>query len=214
MTAYAQALHNRVDAVLALAASRVGASRLGPDRQKFIEPFAREYFSRLDSDDLAERTPEDLLGALLSHLQLGQERQPGQAKVRVFSPSAGEDGWWVRHSVIQIVNDDMPFLVDSTTLEINRQGLTLHLIAHPIYAVERDAQGKLKSIAPRAQSPEAPRESWMHVEIDRLVDAEQRDALVAGIERVLADVRAAVQDWKPMLARMQQATAELEHPAA
>ena len=136
MTAYAQALHNRVDAVLALAASRLDA-----DRQKFIEPFAREYFSRLDSDDLAERTPEDLLGALLSHLQLGQERQPGKAKVRVFSPSAGEDGWWSRHSVIQIVNDDMPFLVDSTTMEINRQGLTLHLIAHPIYAVERDEKG-------------------------------------------------------------------------
>ncbi|NPC54811.1 NAD-glutamate dehydrogenase [Caenimonas soli] len=209
MTAYAQALHNRVDAVLALAASRLGA-----DRQKFIEGFAREYFSRLDSDDLAERTPEDLLGALLSHLELGQERQPGRAKVRVFSPTAGEDGWWSRHSVIQIVNDDMPFLVDSTTMEINRQGLTLHLIAHPIYAVERDAQGKLKSIAPRAQSPQAPRESWMHVEIDRLVDAEQRDALAAGIERVLTDVRAAVQDWKPMLARLQEAIAELEQPPA
>jgi glutamate dehydrogenase len=210
MTAYAQALHNRVDAVLALA-----ASRLEPAKQEIIEGLAREYFSRLDSDDLAERTPEDLLGALLSHLQLGQERTPGRARVRVFSPTAGEDGWWSRHSVIQIVNDDMPFLVDSTMLEINRQGLTLYLIAHPIYAVERDAQGRLKSIAPRAQSPEAPRESWMHVEIDRLVDAEQRDALVAGIERVLADVRAAVQDWKPMLARLQEAIAELERaPAA
>ena len=95
--------------------------------------------------------------------------------------------------MIQIVNDDMPFLVDSTTMEINRQGLTLHLIVHPIYAVERDAQGKLQVDRGRApQYPQAPRESWMHMEIDRLVDAEQRDALGAGIERVLADVRAAV----------------------
>ena len=209
MNASAQALHNRVEAVLALAASRLDAAR-----QKIIEGFAREYFRRLDSEDLAERTPEDLLGALLSHLQLGQQRQPGRPKVRVFSPTAGEDGWWSRHSVIQIVNDDMPFLVDSTTLEINRQGLTLHLIAHPIYAVERDAQGSLKAIGPRAQSPQAPRESWMHVEIDRLVDAEQREALAAGIERVLADVRAAVHDWKPMLARLHEAIAELEHVPA
>jgi glutamate dehydrogenase len=209
MNASAQALHNRVDAVLALAASRLPAAQ-----QKIIEGFAREYFRRLDSEDLAERTPEDLLGALLSHLQLGQQRKPGRAQVRVFSPTAGEDGWWSRHSVIQIVNDDMPFLVDSTSLEINRQGLTLHLIAHPIYAVERDAQGNLVSIASRAQSPQAPRESWMHVEIDRLVDAEQREALAAGIERVLADVRAAVQDWKPMLARLQEAIAELERAPA
>ena len=168
MTAYAQALHNRVDAVLALAASR----RLDADRQEIIEPFAREYFRRLDSDDLAERTPEDLLGALLSHLQLGQEREPGRAKVRVFSPTAGEDGWWSRHSVIEIVNDDMPFLVDSTTMEINRQGLTLHLIVHPIYRRRARRAGQARSRSRRApESPEAPRESWMHVEVDRLVDA-------------------------------------------
>ena len=50
----------------------------------------------------------------------------------------------------------------------------------------------------------------MHVEVDRLVDAQQRDALVAGIERVLGDVRAAVEDWKPMLARLHEAIAELD----
>ncbi|MBA3773673.1 MAG: NAD-glutamate dehydrogenase [Ramlibacter sp.] len=205
MNASAQALHNRVDAVLALAASRIDPARL-----KMIDGLAREYFRRLDSEDLAERTPEDLLGALLSHLELGRQRQPGRARVRVFSPSPGQDEWRSRHCAIQIVNDDMPFLVDSTTLEINRQGLTLHLIAHPVYAVERDSQGNLKSIAPRAQSPEAPRESWIHVEVDKLVDAEQHEALAAGIERVLADVRAAVQDWKPMLERLHEAIAEFE----
>ena len=162
------------------------------------EGFAPEYFSRLDAEDLAERTPEDLLGALLSHLQLGEVRKPGQPKLRIFSPTPGEDGWWSRHSVIQVVNDDMPFLVDSTSLEINRQGLTLHLMVHPIYAVKRDAKGRLESIgAPHQALPGAARESWMHIEIDRLIDAEQRDALAAGIERVLGDVRAAVATGSP-----------------
>jgi glutamate dehydrogenase len=209
MNASTQALHNRIDAVVALAASQLDAAR-----HKVVEGLAREYFSRLDAQDLAERTPEDLLGALLSHVQLGEAREPGRAKIRIFSPTAGEDGWSSRHSVIQVVNDDMPFLVDSTTMEINRQGLTLHLIVHPIYAVERDKSGKLKTIAPRAQAPQAPRESWMHVEVDRLIDAEQRDALAAGIERVLGDVRAAVEDWKPMLARLHEAIAQLEQPPA
>ncbi len=210
MNALTQTLHNRVDAVLALSASRLDAAR-----HKVVEGLAREYFRRLDAQDLAERTPEDLLGALLSHLQLAETREPGRAKVRIFSPTAGEDGWWSRHSVIQIVNDDMPFLVDSTTLEINRQGLTLHLIAHPIYAVQRDAAGRLQTLVSRADAPQAPRESWIHVEVDRLVDAEQRDALAAGIERVLGDVRCGVEDWKPMLARLHEAIDELgQAPAA
>jgi glutamate dehydrogenase len=202
-------VHKPVDAVLALAASQLEADRL-----KQVQAIAPEYFRRIDEQDLAERTPEDLLAALLSHLALGAARERDRPKVRIFSPSAAEGGWTSRHSVIQIVNDDMPFLVDSTTLEINRQGLTLHLIVHPIFAVERDARGQLRDIVPRAKSEKAPRESWMHIEIDRLIDEEQREALEAGIARVLADVRHAVRDWRPMLARLEIAIAELANPPA
>jgi glutamate dehydrogenase len=195
----------RTDAVLALA-----ATHLSDERRPLIEGFAHEWFRQLDADDLAERTPEDLCGALLSHWQFGATRAAGRPKVRVLSPSVADQGWASRHSVIQIVNDDMPFLVDSTTAEINRQGLTLHLIVHPIFAAERGNDGSLRSIRPRNEAPDAARESWMNIEIDRLVDAQQRSELVSGIERVLGDVRAAVEDWKPMMARLKEATAELE----
>jgi len=200
----------RVEAVLALAAARVPAAQ-----RALIDGIGRDYFKQLDAEDLAARTPEDLLGALLSHWQFGATRPAGQAKVRVFSPSVAENGWASRHSVVEIVNDDMPFLVDSVTMEINRQGLTLHLIVHPVFAVERDALGDLQSIQPRNAAPQAARESWMHVEVDRLVDAQQRAELAAGIERVLGDVRAAVVDWKPMVDRLHEAIAELDRaPAA
>src|SRR6185369_1356253 len=129
--------------------------------------------------------------------------------VRVLSPTVAEHGWASRHTVIEIVNDDMPFLVDSTSAEINRQGLSLHLIVHPVFGVERDAGGNLTNIRPGAEAAGAPRESWMHIEVDRLVDAQQRADLVAGIEHVLGDVRAAVEDWRPMVARLQEAIAEL-----
>ncbi len=199
----------RIDAVLALAATRVGAAQ-----RPLIDAFGREYFRQLDAEDLAARTVEDLLGALLSHWQFGMTRKARQTKVRVQSPSIAEHGWASRHTVIDIVNDDMPFLVDTTTMEINRQGLSLHLIVHPIFAVERDATGELQSIRPRSEAPEAMRESWMHVEVDRLVDPKHRAELAAGIERVLGDVRAAVEDWKPMVAMLNETTSELDRVSA
>ncbi|MDB5749725.1 MAG: putative NAD-glutamate dehydrogenase [Ramlibacter sp.] len=198
----------RIQAILALAARR------GQPQPPELAAFASEYLRRVDLDDLIERSPQDLLGALLSHWQLGAQRAPGSARVRVFSPSTGEDGWVSRHSVVQVVNDDMPFLVDSISMEIGRQGLALHLLVHPVFAVQRDAQGRLQAIGPRSEAPEAPRESWMTIEVDRMVDAGQRAALAAGIERVLADVRAAVTDWKPMLARLQEAVAALAQAPA
>src|SRR5213595_883735 len=167
MTAAIPLIHDRIQAVIALAATSLDASK-----RRQVESIAPEYFRRLANEDIADRLPEDLLGALVSHLELGGQRKRGELKLRIFSPTQGENGWASKHSVIQLVNDDMPFLVDSSRLEINRQGLALHMIVHPIFAVERDGNGKLQDIVPRAKSPTAPRESWMHIEVDRLIDAE------------------------------------------
>ena len=203
----------RVDAVLELAFQRVP-----PAQKDSIDVFAREYFAQVDPEDLEARSPQDLLGAMLSHWQFGATRSPGGARVRVLSPTVAATGWESRHSVIDIVNDDMPFLVDTVTMEIDRQGLTLHLIVHPIVAVERDERGQLLAVHPREplsttvpQAPGAPLESWIHAEVDRLIDPQQRADLVAGIERVLADVRVAVTDWKPMVGRLHEVIHELEH---
>lgn len=198
----------RIAAVLALAARRV------PAQAAALEGFTREYFRQVDLDDLEERTPEDLLGALLSHRQFGAQRTPGVPRVRVFSPSPADDGWGSRHTVVQVVNDDMPFLVDSVSMELARQGLAVHLLVHPVFAVQRDAQGVLQSLAARRDAPQLPRESWMYIEVDRMVEAAQRTELGRGIERVLADVRAAVSDWKAMQQRLQEAAGELAAPPA
>ena len=195
------ARHERLDDVLALARQRLPA-----DRQALFEVFARECFGQLDADDLAERRDEDIAGWLLSHWQFGAQRAPDTPKVRVLSPAIADDGWSSRHSVVEIVNDDMPFLVDSTAIEIHAQGLTTHLLVHPVFSVERDADGAITAIAPASSGRR--RESWMHIEVDRLVDAEQRHALVRGIEKVLGDVRAVVGDWKTMVRRLEDAIAE------
>jgi glutamate dehydrogenase len=200
----------RLQEILALAHARLPA-----ERHPAFDLFASESFAQLDADDLADRGVEDLAGALLSHWQFGAQRTRGSPKVRVLSPTIAEDGWASRHTVVQIVNDDMPFLVDSTIIDINREGLTLHLLVHPIFAVVRDGDGVLQSMAPLSSESTAARESWMHIEVDRLVDAEQRAALAATIEKVLGDVRAAVEDWRKMFGRLEEAIGEIAHaPAA
>ena len=195
----------RIDAVVALINSRIQKSE-----RASLTTFARGYFERVDPEDLAAREVEDLYGALLSHWQFARTRESGSAKVRVFNPGAGEHGWASRRTVVEIVNDDMPFLVDSASMEVSRQALTLHLIVHPIFAVERDKSGTLQKIDTRENKPDWPRESFMHIEVDRLADPAARAELATGIERVLGDVRASVADWKSMIAQLRAVIEEID----
>ncbi|RZL94650.1 MAG: NAD-glutamate dehydrogenase [Variovorax sp.] len=183
----------RLDAVEQQVRSKVAA-----DAANELSAFVRKYLGEVDPEDLAERQVADLYGAALSHWGFAHKREPGRAKVRVFNPTIAEHGWQSTHTIIEIVNDDMPFLVDSVTMEVNRNGLTLHLIIHPLVAVERDADGTLRGLAREGGSPDARRESFIHVEVDRVPEAARLEALAADVARVLGDVRQAVADWQKM----------------
>ena len=98
------------------------------------------------------------------------------ARVRAFNPSLEEHGFQSTHTIVEIVNDDMPFLVESVTIEVNRHGLTLHLIVHPVIAVLRAAAGLLWRLAADTVG-KATCESFIHVEVDRITDAAQRQCL-------------------------------------
>src|SRR5437879_4279676 len=167
-----------------------------------IEEFARLYYAEVDPEELAARAPLDLKGAAAAHLAFGTKFTAGQARLRAYNPVSGQHGWQSTHTAIEIVSDDMPFLVDSVTMEVNRQGLTLHLLIHPVLRALRDAKGELLSISQPSEPSEGRLESFMHIEADRQTDPAKLAELEAGIAKVLADVRAAVEDWKPMQARM------------
>ncbi|HEY5310537.1 MAG TPA: NAD-glutamate dehydrogenase, partial [Casimicrobiaceae bacterium] len=121
-------------------------------------------------------------------------------------------GWQSTHTIIEIVNDDMPFLVDSVTMEVNRHGLTLHLIIHPLVPVERELDGTLARLAAMAAQG-GPRESFIHVEVDRVTDPAKLDALATDVTRVLGDVRLAFTDWQKMRERALAIVASLNQRA-
>jgi len=194
----------RLDEVLGLVRARVA-----PEERAVIESFVQSYFGQVDPDELAERAPADLYGAALSHWNFARKREAGRARVRVFNPSIEEHGWQSTHTIIEIVNDDMPFLVDSVTMEVNRHGLTLHLIMHPILAVSRGPDGTLLGLANK-DAKDVRRESFIHVEVDRISDAAELERVAADIVRVLDDVRAAVADWRLMRDRLQAILADVD----
>lgn len=184
-----------------------------------VEEFLRTYYRHVATEDLLARAPEDLLGAALSHRQLAQERPIGTAKVEVFNPEVEEHGWASGHTVIQVVTDDMPFLVDSVTGELLRLDRVVHLVVHPTMTVRRDATGALEEILLDGHHAEGGfgevRESWMHLEIDRDSDVEDREEIAENLRKVLSNVRDAVEDWPKMRSTCRQIAKDLEeHPPA
>ena len=179
------------------------------DRREQVEEFARQYYGRLAPEDLLELDPDDLYGAVLAHWRLAHRRQPGEALVRVYSPRFEEHGWRSKHSIVEIVTDDMPFLVDSVAMELNRNGLVIHLPIHPVVVVRRDEAGGLVEVLPPDAEDGIP-ESYLHFEVDRQSDPEVLDRLRADVERVLEDVKASVEDWAEMREQVRTILEELD----
>jgi glutamate dehydrogenase len=176
------------------------------------EAFARQYYRWVPPDDLAERTPLDLYGAALSHFNHARLRSPGEAKVRVYNPTFEVDGWTSTHTAVEIVTDDMPFLIDSVSMELTRRGFGMHMIIHPVINVRRDDAGRLEQVLPAGPDPVegAERESIIHAEVDRQTDRTELRNLEEHLLRVIAEVRAAVEDWPAMRQRALEVAAELD----
>ncbi|GAA3827381.1 NAD-glutamate dehydrogenase [Streptomyces coacervatus] len=172
-----------------------------PDRDTVLA-FLQRYYLHTAPEDLTGRDPVDIFGAALSHYRLAENRPQGTANVRVHTPTVEENGWTCSHSVVEVVTDDMPFLVDSVTNELTRQGRGIHVVIHPQIVVRRDVTGKLIEVLHAQSNGELPHdahtESWIHVEIDRETDRGDLKQITADLLRVLSDVRETVEDWDKM----------------
>ncbi|HSN68518.1 MAG TPA: NAD-glutamate dehydrogenase [Thermoanaerobaculia bacterium] len=182
------------------------ARKLRPADAESIERFIHEYFRLIAPDDL-KGDPDALLAGALSLWDFGEERVPGQAMIRIVNPT-GSRG----HTVVEVVNDDMPFLVDSIVAELNRVERNIHLIIHPVVGVVREKDGKRKAIVPRSDVAAAKgiTESYMHFEIDRETEQAELETLRNCIAVILDDVRVAVADWQTMRQRLTESLAEIE----
>ena len=191
------------------------------------ESYLGDYYEHLAEEDFRAYPQEVLTARTDTHRQIAATRLPGIANIAVRDEADC--------SVLYIVTDDMPFLVDSVNAELVRQNAPIHLVLHPLFVVTRNREtGDLVKVArvpshlgfssgdtaamPNlshliAQGDNASHmESWIAVEID-LVGEDKRAELVKGISRVLGDVRAAVEDWPKMRTKALEISADLDKVA-
>ncbi|HEY5279071.1 MAG TPA: NAD-glutamate dehydrogenase, partial [Pseudolabrys sp.] len=169
--------------------------------------FAAQLYSRTVPEDLLRYGADDL-GTLAGRAYaLLQEREPGAPKIRCATVDLKESGDLRSIGVVEIVNDDMPFLLDSVMGELSERRLSVRLVAHPVLHVERHATRLAAIGGPNAGA----RESFIHLHVDGLVDEAACADLTKALGGILAEVGLAVIDWRPMLDRVNGIVAELKN---
>jgi glutamate dehydrogenase len=151
-------------------------------------------------EELVGYTPQEMFDAAREHRELAATRLRGELKLDISAPCADQP-----HTVISIVTDDMPFLVDSVTALLTAHQLQVHLLVHPLIVVRRQPLGALAQVEANVEPDDAIEgdlvESWIRVEIDPVRTEEAREQLHNELRRVLTDVRDAVEDWPRMRQR-------------
>ncbi len=161
-----------------------------------VEAFVTRYYAQVLIDDVLLSNADELARAALAHWRIGARRPAATPIVSVRTPTAVSEKWDAPHTIVDVVTDDMPFVVDSVTMALDRHALGVHLVVHPVLEVERDAEGE------RREGGKVVRESWVHIEADRETSVEVLDTVRAEVERALHDVRASTNDWPAMLAAL------------
>ncbi len=201
-------LKEQLDAVRALATERLGKAELA----EFLGALG-QFYANVSPDEFAGVDAGQLYGAALALWKFGARRTPGTPKVRLYNPSISEHGWESPHSVLEIVNDDMPFLVDSVTSLLTERGIGIHSLIHPLMTVTRDAKGQRKALLERGAEG-GLRESVMQARVVQIGEASMLASVEANLAQVLADVRAAVTDWREILDKLSEVTGEVRAGAA
>jgi len=170
-----------------------------------VRNYLQAYYRHVAVEDLVSAGPKRLAAVATEQARFAAHRPQGRALVRVRRGEAAACA--PARDVIDIVTDDMPFLVDSVTMELARHEATTHLIVHPQLLVRRDVTGVLREVVGLVDDDWSAHdeiaESWTHIEIARLPDGAS-DALARDLERVLGDLRVAVEDWPRMQAKAVQ----------
>jgi glutamate dehydrogenase len=174
---------------------KIAAERRPTD--SLLESFLGVYYCDIPSDDVDGRRLNAAYAAAVAHLELGRVRRIGETLVEVLSPDLERDGWETERTILMFVTDDVPFLVDSVRMVLDRHRLGIHLLVHPMLTVRRNDRHELVDV----DASEGRVEAWTLVEIDRC-PADVRQQLENDVRVAIDDVQSVVRDFTPMQERL------------
>jgi glutamate dehydrogenase len=173
------------------------SSRISVRQAGIARDYLAMYFRRVPLEEMSRENPQVLASIVVAQLQFLKVRLPGESLIRVFNPTRDTVGWDGDHTIIEMVNDDKPFLVDSATLALSELNLDVHLIIHPVIRVRRDKNGQISAVTHR-DDKKAIAESVVQIQINRQTDPDILEEIEARLLTALGDVDLAVRDWQAM----------------
>ncbi len=185
-------------------------SKFRKKQAALVSEFARYFCTNITAGDVEFKTANDLYSPIVSLWQFTQENQSAQS-LRVYSPELETQGWQTKHSVIELVHEDMPFLVDSIRMELNRMGIGVHLHIHLPMTLTRDNKGLITRLQKPGQINAKPSITPMLLEIDRQLEQSELDLIRDNIISILQEVTAAVSDWKNMCGKLDLVIDNMNH---
>ncbi|MBC8240628.1 MAG: NAD-glutamate dehydrogenase, partial [Alphaproteobacteria bacterium] len=175
-----------------------------------IKAFVEQFYARISHEDINDTSPENLYGAALSLWKFAAQRAVGETKLRVYNPATEEHGWKSSHTIVEIITDDSPFIVDSITGNLNHWDCQVHLAIHPVVRLRRDGEGRrVELLPPLANGKTGLSEAVMHIQIAEQSDRGVLEKIAEGLRGVLADVKVAVADWPAMKLQLDEAIAHM-----
>lgn len=185
------------------------------ERAAVLREFAKQCYENNHSENYKSRQLSDIYGALLDDWEFIQDRQLGQAKIRVFNPEYLKHGWQHSHTVVEIICNDIPFVRDSVRGELNRRNITIHTISSATLTIVRDKQNHLDRLLTTREKTKAnnskklTNETLLFLEIDRISDGGRLQELSDSIAEILSEVKIVVDDFEAMSNRGQLALASI-----
>lgn len=195
------------DAIIEAVTERI-KSKVDHKQADLCASFVEQLLSTVALEDLSSWQVDDLYAAMMNFWDHIYQKSPSEQKIRIYNPVYERHGWQTTHTVIEILHDDMPFLVDSVHMEINRMELTTHLLVHMgALRVVRDKEDRIIQIirhGDKADKSKISLEAPIFIQIDRQTNPNVLQVLHDNLESVLCDTRAAVADWKKMREKLRE----------
>ena len=185
--------------------------KLSKAQAELVVEFSSNFYSSVAEEDLLKRNQDELYASVISLWNFSQQTvSADHGLIRVSNPNIEEHGWQSKHTVIELLYVDMPFLVDSIRMELNRMELDSHLMIHLPFHFKRTKAGKITALNVIREDCDVDTETPMYIEVDRETNPAKLQELKENLQRVLNDVCTTVTEWQPMKHKMTKVITEIQ----